>query len=73
MFLYFLNLGYQLSDISECVIWMTPFALALREAGFENPKPKSGSNYESWSNLQYHTVDLKLLVSIGQVCSFILY
>jgi hypothetical protein len=44
-------------------MWMTPFALAIREAGFGDPKPKSGSNFESWSNLQYHTVDLALLVS----------
>lgn len=39
---------------------MTPFALAVRDAGFEEPRAKE-NNY--WCNKQYHTADLVLLVS----------
>lgn len=44
---------------------MTPFALAIREDGFENPKLfKSNDEVTPLHNIQTHTADLSLLVSI---------
>lgn len=49
-------------------MWMTPFALAIRDEGFEQLKiHKSPAEDESDSqstNIQTHTVDLKLLVRL---------
>ncbi|XP_053202332.1 G1/S-specific cyclin-E-like [Panonychus citri] len=48
-------------DIRDCIIWMTPFALAVRETGMIEPKVPANVTNGSWSNMQYHTVDLTLL------------
>jgi cyclin E len=54
--------GLKLPQIRECVVWMTPFALAIRDEGFENPKLfKSSDDRESFINIQCHTADLELL------------
>lgn len=54
--------GLKLPQIRECVVWMTPFALAIRDEGFENPKLfKSSDDRESFINIQSHTADLDLL------------
>ncbi|XP_015790454.1 G1/S-specific cyclin-E1 [Tetranychus urticae] len=50
---------FKYSDIRECVIWMTPFALAVRETGFTEPKVQV--EHPFWSNMKYHTADLTLL------------
>lgn len=56
--------GLKLGQIRECVLWMTPFALAIREDGFENPKLfKSNDEVATLHNIQSHTADLSLLVS----------
>lgn len=53
-----------MNDIRECVIWMIPFALAIKDEGFDNPKLQhnSNENTEPFHNIQSHTVDLQLLV-----------
>jgi len=54
--------GLKLPQIRECVVWMTPFALAIRDEGFENPKLfKSADVLESMHNIQSRTADLALL------------
>lgn len=59
-----ISLGLKLSTIKDCVIWMTPFALAIRDEGFENPKIlKVGDSAEAIHDIQCHTADLSLLVS----------
>lgn len=50
---------------------MTPFALAIREDGFENPKLfKSNDEVATLHNLQSHTADLSLLVSTPRAVCF---
>lgn len=56
-------IGLKLADIKECVIWMTPFALAIRDEGFDNPKLQKAADFTvSLSTIQAHTADLSLLV-----------
>ncbi|RWS27716.1 G1/S-specific cyclin-E-like protein [Leptotrombidium deliense] len=51
-----------ISDIKDCIIWMTPFAMVVREEGFEIPKfQKIADMSETIPNLQSHTADLSLL------------
>lgn len=60
---FFSKIGLQLEEIRDCVVWMIPFALTIRDEGFDPKVIKKGVDEESLSNLQSHTVDLKLLVS----------
>lgn len=54
--------GLKLPEIRDCVLWMTPFALAIRDQGFEDPKLfKSSDLSESMHAIQQHTADLALL------------
>ena len=49
---------------------MTPFALAIRDEGFDQLKiyqPNDQVEIESLSNIQTHTVDLRLLVCFTQL------
>lgn len=56
--------GIQISEIKECVVWMIPFALAIKDEGFDNPKLQQTLDEESTPHrtIQCHTVDLQLLV-----------
>ena len=53
-----------MSEIKECVVWMIPFALAIKDEGFDSPKFQQNLEEDSPSNrtIQCHTVDLQLLV-----------
>lgn len=44
-------------EMARCIHWMAPFAQAVNMAGF--PTPKSGT--DEISNIQCHTVDIRLL------------
>lgn len=53
-----------MNDIRECVIWMIPFALAIKDEGFDNPRfQMKADESPPYNTLQQHTVDLQLLVS----------
>ena len=54
-----------MNEIKECIIWMIPFALAIKEEGFDSPKfeQKITEDTPSHHIIQSHTVDLQLLVS----------
>ena len=43
---------------------MTPFALAIRDEGFDLLRLQKHELIEKMPNIQAHTVDLKLLVSL---------
>jgi len=51
--------GLKIEQIQECIIWMTPFALAIRDEGFE--KLRLNKNFDKSVNLQTHTIELELL------------
>jgi len=55
--------GIQMSELRECVVWMIPFALAIKDEGFDSPKfsHKSTEDSQPYHNIQYHSVDLQLL------------
>lgn len=55
--------GFTWEEISSCIYWMTPFALALREAGPVEVKTFSQIPLDDSHNIQVHNVDLSLLVS----------
>jgi len=55
-----------MEEIRDCVIWMIPFALAIRDEGFDSPKFQQKFNEDAPTlNIQSHTVDLQLLVRIA--------
>lgn len=56
-------------DIEPCAQWMSPFAMALREAGAVELKFFSGVSSENTHNIQTHSVDLPLLVSTVMLTS----
>ena len=62
-----------MNQIKECVIWMIPFALAIKEEGFDNPKfeQKIAEDTPPHHIIQSHTVDLQLLVSALFRCHII--
>ncbi len=62
--------GYQWRDIVQCVQWMAPFAMTLREAGTVDLKFFQSIPRENLHNIQTHSVDMSLLVSeCGLLCS----
>ena len=48
---------------------MTPFALAIRDEGFDMLRLQKNELIQKTPNIQLHTVDLKLLVSFGILSS----
>jgi hypothetical protein len=58
-----------MNEIRECVVWMIPFALAIKDEGFDNPKlqQKFDKDSQSLLNIQCHTVDLQLLVRLTHI------
>ena len=57
-------LGYTWLDIAACVQWMAPFAMTLRETGSQDLKFFQHIAREDAHNIQTHSVDLSLLVSV---------
>lgn len=53
--------GYELCDIEDCVRWMIPFAMAIKEAGGSTLKKFRGVPVEDLHNIQTHTNTLDLL------------
>ncbi|XP_054164975.1 G1/S-specific cyclin-E1-like [Oppia nitens] len=54
----------KMQDMRDCVIWMIPFALAVKEDGFENPKllqQTKSDDSQPFNYIQCHSVDLQLL------------
>ncbi len=58
-----------MNEIRDCVVWMIPFALAIKDEGFDNPKlqQKFDNDSQSLLNIQCHTVDLQLLVRLTHI------
>ncbi|KAJ7408545.1 hypothetical protein BTVI_59192 [Pitangus sulphuratus] len=54
--------GYEFCEIEECVKWMVPFAMALREVGSSKLKHFSGIAPEDLHNIQTHINSFDLLV-----------
>jgi len=57
--------GLQMAQIKECVCWMTPYAMAIRDTGIECPKLQVTDD-EDKGEIQFHTVDLTLLETAHQ-------
>lgn len=55
--------GLRVDQIQECILWMTPFALAIRDEGFDLLRLRKNELIQKTPHMQLHTVDLKLLVS----------
>ncbi|XP_038610705.1 G1/S-specific cyclin-E1 isoform X2 [Tachyglossus aculeatus] len=53
--------GYEWRDIEECVKWMVPFAVAIREVGSSKLKHFKGIPTEDLHNIQTHMNSLALL------------
>ncbi|XP_028931590.1 G1/S-specific cyclin-E1 isoform X2 [Ornithorhynchus anatinus] len=53
--------GYEWRDVEECVKWMVPFAVAIREAGSSKLKRFRGVPTEDLHNIQTHVNSLDLL------------
>uniref|UniRef100_A0A8C5T814 Cyclin E1 n=1 Tax=Malurus cyaneus samueli TaxID=2593467 RepID=A0A8C5T814_9PASS len=53
--------GYEFCEIEECVKWMVPFAMALREVGSSKLKHFSGIAPEDLHNIQTHINSFDLL------------
>ncbi|XP_029464306.1 LOW QUALITY PROTEIN: G1/S-specific cyclin-E1 [Rhinatrema bivittatum] len=53
--------GYEWSELEECVRWMVPFAMAIREAGSSKLKYFKGIAPEDMHNIQPHINGLDLL------------
>ncbi|KAL8194901.1 UNVERIFIED_CONTAM: G1/S-specific cyclin-E1 [Gekko kuhli] len=53
--------GYELCDIEDCVKWMVPFALAIREVGSSALKHFRGIPEEDLHNIQMHINTFDLL------------
>lgn len=56
--------GYKWCEIEECVKWMVPFAMAIREVGSSKLKHFRGIAPEDLHNIQTHINSLDLLVCI---------
>lgn len=54
--------GYEWCEIEECVKWMVPFAMAIREVGSSKLKHFRGIAPEDLHNIQTHINSLDLLV-----------
>lgn len=59
--------GYEFCEIEECVKWMVPFAMALREVGSSKLKHFSGIAPEDLHNIQTHINSFDLLVCMGRM------
>ncbi|MGH0150199.1 UNVERIFIED_CONTAM: hypothetical protein FKN15_021162, partial [Acipenser sinensis] len=55
--------GFEWRDIEECVRWMVPFAMSIREVGSSGLKKFKGISPEDTHNIQTHSVLLEWLVS----------
>ncbi|NXB89737.1 CCNE1 protein, partial [Vidua chalybeata] len=53
--------GYEFCEIEDCVKWMVPFAMALREVGSSKLKHFSGIAPEDLHNIQMHINSFDLL------------
>ncbi|KAH0619601.1 hypothetical protein JD844_000348 [Phrynosoma platyrhinos] len=53
--------GYEFSDIEECVKWMVPFAMAIKEVGSSTIKQFRGVPAEDLHNIQMHINTFELL------------
>ncbi|XP_066493706.1 G1/S-specific cyclin-E1 isoform X2 [Tiliqua scincoides] len=53
--------GYELCDIEDCVRWMVPFAMAIKEVGSSTLKQFRGVPLEDLHNIQTHMNTLDLL------------
>lgn len=56
--------GYSLQDLKECYDWMAAFALTVQEMGPVVLKSFSQVAQDDTHNIQTHSVDLEILVSI---------
>ena len=56
------SVGLQWVDVAQCIQWMAPFAMVLRELGPVELKFFSQVPSESTHNVQTHVIDLGLLV-----------
>ncbi|KAF4793551.1 G1/S-specific cyclin-E1 [Turdus rufiventris] len=54
--------GYEFCEIEDCVKWMVPFAMALREVGSSKLKHFSGIAPEDLHNIQTHMNSFDLLL-----------
>lgn len=54
--------GYEFCEIEDCVKWMVPFAMALREVGSSKLKHFTGIAPEDLHNIQTHINSFDLLV-----------
>ncbi|RMC09045.1 hypothetical protein DUI87_14049 [Hirundo rustica rustica] len=61
--------GYEFCEIEDCVKWMVPFAMALKEVGSSKLKHFSGIAPEDLHNIQTHINSLDLLV---QECLYVM-
>ena len=57
------SVGYELCDIEDCVKWMVPFAVAIKEMGSTTVKHFRGIPAEDLHNIQTHINSFELLVS----------
>jgi hypothetical protein len=64
-----------MNEIRDCVFWMIPFALAIKDEGFDNPKlqQKFDKDSQSLLSIQCHTVDLQLLVRLTHILLIYLF
>ncbi|MGH0129257.1 UNVERIFIED_CONTAM: hypothetical protein FKN15_063242 [Acipenser sinensis] len=53
--------GFEWRDIEECVRWMVPFAMSIREVGSSGLKKFKGISPEDTHNIQTHSVHLEWL------------
>lgn len=74
LFTICLFLGYLFSEIEDCVSWLAPLAVTIREANipvfikhFDNVLP------DDMQNIQTHDVTLDLLVSLQTEVAFLLH
>lgn len=55
--------GLKWCDLEECVRWMVPFAMSIREAGSSALKTFKGIAADDMHNIQTHVAYLEWLVS----------
>ncbi|XP_018613648.1 G1/S-specific cyclin-E1 isoform X2 [Scleropages formosus] len=53
--------GYQWADVEQCVKWMVPFAMSIRETGSAQLKLFKGISTDDMHNIQVHVQYLQLL------------
>jgi hypothetical protein len=65
--------GYTETDLYNCVVFMRPFAFALREAELMPLKYYEGVYYMEQHNIQAHDASLQLFVSLFCILHFYLF